>query len=87
VAAGQRWVPEEIAARLAARDSFEPLTAREIQVLQELAKGLANKQIADALAITEYTAKDHLKNIMAKLQVADRTEAVTAALQRGIIHL
>ena len=56
-------------------------------VLQELAKGLANKQIADALAITEYTAKDHLKSIMAKLQVADRTEAVTAALQRGIIHL
>lgn len=87
VAAGQRWVPKEIASRLAALDSFEQLTAREIQVLQELAKGLANKQIADALAITEYTAKDHLKSIMAKLQVADRTEAVTAALQRGIIHL
>lgn len=87
VAAGQRWMPKEIASRLAALEPSEQLTAREIQVLKELAKGLANKQIADVLAITEYTAKDHLKSIMAKLQVADRTEAVTAALQRGIIHL
>jgi DNA-binding NarL/FixJ family response regulator len=87
VAAGQRWVPQEVASRLTARNLFEELTPREVQVLQLLAKGLANKEIADVLKITEYTAKDHLKNILGKLRVADRTEAVTAALQRGIIHL
>jgi len=87
VAAGQRWVPKEISLRLAFRDSFEDLTPREMQVLDQLAKGLANKEIADVLAITEHTAKDHLKSILAKLRVADRTEAVTAAIQRGIIHL
>jgi DNA-binding NarL/FixJ family response regulator len=87
VAAGQRWVPQEVANRLMARNMFEELTPREVQVLQSLAKGLANKEIADALRITEYTAKDHLKSILAKLRVADRTEAVTASIQRGIIHL
>ena len=87
VAAGERWVPKEVADRLASRNSFEQLTAREMQVLIELARGLANKQIADVLNISEYTVKDHLKNILAKLRVADRTEAVTIALRRGIIHL
>ena len=87
VAAGQRWVPKEVAKRLTARNLFEELTPRQVQVLQLLAKGLANKEIADVLRITEYTAKDHLKSILAKLRVADRTEAVTAAIQRGIIHL
>jgi DNA-binding NarL/FixJ family response regulator len=56
-------------------------------VLNEIAKGLANKQIAANLGITEYTVKDHLKNILAKLRVADRTEAVSVSVQRGIIHL
>jgi DNA-binding NarL/FixJ family response regulator len=87
VAAGQRWIPKEIASRLAARNEFEELTPREVQVLRQLAKGLANKEIADVLKITEYTAKDHLKSILAKLHVADRTEAVTTAIHRGIIHL
>ncbi len=87
VAAGQSWLPKEIAGRLASRKSFEQLTAREMQVLKEMAKGLANKEIADVLKITEYTAKDHLKSILAKLRVADRTEAVTVAIQRGIIQL
>jgi DNA-binding NarL/FixJ family response regulator len=87
VAAGERWVPTEVASRLASRNSFEQLTSRELQVLNELAKGLANKQIADCLNITEYTVKGHLKNILAKLRVADRTEAVTTALHRGILHL
>jgi DNA-binding NarL/FixJ family response regulator len=86
VAAGQRWVPKDVANRLASRNSFEQLTPREVQVLNELAKGLANKEIADVLNITEYTTKDHLKSILGKLHVADRTEAVTAGLQRGIIH-
>jgi len=87
VAAGQRWVPKDVANRLASRNSFEQLTPREVQVLNELAKGLANKEIADVLNISEYTAKDHLKSILGKLHVADRTEAVTAGLHRGIIHL
>ena len=87
VAAGQRWIPQEVATRLAARKLFEELTPRELEVLEQLATGRANKQIADVLKISEHTVKDHLKNILGKLHVADRTEAVTAALQRGIIHL
>jgi len=87
VAAGQRWIPKEVANRLAGRKMFEELTPRELEVLHQLAKGLANKEIADVLKISEYTVKDHLKNILSKLRVADRTEAVTAAIQRGIIHL
>lgn len=87
VVAGQRWIPKEVASRLATRKSFENLTSREVQVLQELAKGLANKEIADNLNISEHTVKTHLKNILGKLHVADRTEAVTTALQRGIIRL
>ncbi len=87
VAAGQRWIPKEIAKRLASRKLFEDLTHQEVKVLQLLVKGLANKQIGDKLNITEYTVKDHLKSVFGKLQVVDRTEAVTAAIQRGIIHL
>lgn len=87
VAAGQRWVPEEVARRLASRRLFEELTSRELLVLNELVKGLANKQIADVLNISENTVKWHLKNILAKLCVADRAEAVAVAIQRGIIHL
>jgi DNA-binding NarL/FixJ family response regulator len=87
VAAGEKWIPKEIATRLAARKLFEELTPRELQVLQEMSKGLANKEIGDVLKITEHTVKDHLKSILGKLRVADRTEAVTVALQRGIIQL
>jgi len=58
-----------------------------VQVLKQMARGLANKEIGEVLKITEYTVKDHLKNILGKLHVADRTEAVTVALQRGIIDL
>ena len=87
VAGGQRWIPKEIGKRLASRKLFEELTPREMQVLQLLIKGLANKQIGDTLNITEHTVKDHLKSVFGKLQVEDRTEAVTAAIQRGIIHL
>jgi len=87
VASGQRWIPKEIATRLASRNLFEDLTPRELQVLEQMAKGLANKEIADVLKITGHTVKDHLKSILGKLHVADRTEAVTVAIQRGIIHL
>jgi DNA-binding NarL/FixJ family response regulator len=87
VAKGEVWMPKEITTKLDAKKSFESLTLREVEVLKQLAKGLGDKQIAEVLAITEYTARDHLKSIRAKLRVADRTEAVTVALQRGIIHL
>ena len=87
VAAGQQWIPKDIASRLVSRKSFEELTPRELQVLHQLARGLANKEIADTLNISEHTVKDHLKSILGKLRVADRTEAVTTAIQRGIIHL
>lgn len=87
VAKGRRWIPKEIATRLASRNLFEELTARELEVLHQMAKGRANKEIGDVLNITEYTVKDHLKNILGKLRVTDRTEAVTVAVQRGIIHL
>jgi DNA-binding NarL/FixJ family response regulator len=86
VASGQRWVPEEVAKRLASRRLFEELTPRELRVLNELVKGLANKQIAEVLNITENTTKWYLKGILAKLRVADRTAAVAVAIQRGIIR-
>jgi DNA-binding NarL/FixJ family response regulator len=86
VASGQPWIPEEIARRLEARRLFEELTPRELLILNEVVKGLANKQIADVLNISENTVKWHLKNILAKLCVADRAEAVAVAIQRGIIH-
>jgi DNA-binding NarL/FixJ family response regulator len=86
VAAGQRWIPEEVAKRLESRRLFEELTPRELLILNEVVKGLANKQIADVLNISENTVKWHLKNILAKLCVADRAEAVAVAVQRGIIH-
>ena len=87
VAAGKRWIPEEVAKRLESRQLFEELTPRELLILNEVVKGLANKQIADVLSISENTVKWHLKNILAKLCVSDRAEAVAVAIQRGIIHL
>ena len=87
VAADQTWIPQEVARRLAFGKTFEELTDREVEVLQQLAKGLKNKEIAEVFHITEYTVKDHLKHIFFKLRVAARTEAVTVAIQRGIIHL
>lgn len=84
---GGKWIPPEIARSLANRSLREELSHREIQVLRELASGGSNKEIAAVLGITEHTVKAHLKNILAKLPARDRTEAVTIALQRGIIHL
>ncbi|HWD92016.1 MAG TPA: response regulator transcription factor [Verrucomicrobiae bacterium] len=87
VAAGQRWIPQDVANRLWSRRLFQELTARELQVLNKLIKGMANKQIAHAMNISENTVKGFLKNILAKLHVADRTEAVAVAIQRGLIQL
>jgi DNA-binding NarL/FixJ family response regulator len=84
---GKRWIPLEVASHLAARERGEILSEREREIVRLLVLGEANKQIGDALGITELTVKSHMKNILAKLKVRDRTEAVTVALRRGIVHL
>jgi two-component system, NarL family, response regulator len=87
VHAGQTYLPAAVAAALAAQMPRPDLSAREVQVLELIVRGLANKQIAYALSIAEHTVKNHVKNILSKLGVQDRTQAATAAIQRGIIHL
>jgi DNA-binding NarL/FixJ family response regulator len=86
-AAGRRHVPPEVAARLADRLSHATLSGRELDVLRLLVGGKRNREIASALDITEGTVKLHVSSILGKLDVADRTEAVTVALQRGLVHL
>ena len=87
VHAGETFLPPSVAATLAAQLPGSVLSAREMEVLSLIVDGLANKQIAYKLNIAEHTVKNHVKNILAKLGVADRTQAATAAIQRGIIHL
>ena len=87
VHAGKRFIPEDIAARLADRMLRSNLTARELEIVGMLAKGLTNKQIGCALTISENTVRNHLKCVMSKLEVADRTEAVAVAIQQGIIQI
>ncbi|PYQ55695.1 MAG: DNA-binding response regulator [Acidobacteria bacterium] len=87
VHAGKKRIPPEIAARLAEHLSDEALTAREVEVLQQVAGGNRNRDIAERLFISEETVKVHVKHIMDKLGASDRTEAVAIALRRGIIQL
>ena len=87
VNAGKTYLPEALATALDANRNSAPLSEREVEVLGLVARGLANKQIAYALNIAETTARNHVKNILQKLGVHDRTLAATAAIQRGIIHL
>jgi DNA-binding NarL/FixJ family response regulator len=87
VHAGQTYLPAGVAAALAAQMPRPDLSARELQVRELIVRGLANKQIAYALSIAEHTVKNHVKSILSKLGVQDRTQAATAAIQRGIIHL
>jgi DNA-binding NarL/FixJ family response regulator len=86
-AAGKRVIPASVASRLAEFTPRVDLTPRELEVLKLAAKGLRNRDIARVIGRTEETVKVHLKHVMTKLEVEDRTEAVTNALQRGIIHL
>jgi two-component system NarL family response regulator len=86
-AAGQRHIPAEVAERLADRVSGSQLSTRELEVLRLLVSGRRNREIATALDITEGTVKLHVSSILGKLGAADRTEAVTRALQRGIVQL
>ena len=87
VHAGRKRIPPEVATHLAEHMGEEALTARELEVLQQVAGGNRNKNIAERLFITEETVKVHVKHIMEKLGAKDRTEAVAIALRRGIIQL
>ena len=87
VSEGQRHVSTDVAARLALRSPRAHLSPRELAVLKLMVMGKRNKEIATHLDITEGTVKIHVSNILMKLSVSDRTEAVTQALQRGIVAL
>jgi DNA-binding NarL/FixJ family response regulator len=87
VRAGKKILHPEVAAELATHASDDALSEREIEVLSLIAAGNSNKLVADQLAISEDTVKGHVKSILSKLGVNDRTHAVTAALKRGIIEL
>ena len=87
VHAGERYLPAGVAAAVSPESAAADLSAREMQVLELIVRGLANKQIAYTLSIAEHTVKNHVKNILAKLGAQDRTQAATAAIQRGIVHL
>ena len=84
---GERVIPTAVAVRLAEFPERSDLTDREVEILQLVARGFSNKDTAHAIGRTDETVKIHLKNIFTKLGVADRTEAVTVALARGLIHL
>lgn len=87
VRAGSRHIPAAIAERLAERMGVSDLTSREMEVLELIVRGQSNKEIGASLAISEATVKSHINNILSKLGVTDRTQAVTTALQRGLVHL
>jgi len=87
VHAGETYLPPSIRAALQASSQSASLSARELEVLALIVKGHGNKKIAYALGIAEHTVKNHVKSILSKLGVEDRTQAATAAIQRGIIHL
>jgi two-component system, NarL family, response regulator len=87
VQSGSRPIPSELAAVLAARRMQPSLTPREVDVIRLIAQGMRNKEIGVALGISEWTAKVHVKNILAKLGVSDRAAVIQIALRRGIIHI
>jgi DNA-binding NarL/FixJ family response regulator len=84
---GRRHIQPEVAMRLAEHVGEEPLTPKELAILELIRDGHRNKQIADELAIAETTVNFHIKNLVDKLQANDRTHAVTIALRRGILHI
>ncbi len=87
VHAGKSHIPPAIAERLAERMGTEELTPREFDVLEQVVEGKSNKEIATELEISEATVKTHINSLLGKLGVADRTQAATAAIRRGIVPL
>ncbi|MCL4789504.1 MAG: response regulator transcription factor [Verrucomicrobia bacterium] len=86
-ALGRRYIPPQVQKRLEERATFGELTDREREVLPLIVKGLTNKDIAGILGFTEFTAKAHVRSLLSKLGAADRTELVSIAVQRGLVHL
>jgi two-component system NarL family response regulator len=84
---GQLHLPSSVAQRLAERIAGSELTRQEVRVLELIAQGNSNKEIAMVLSITEGTVKNHVNRILGKMGGGDRTSAATLALKRGIIHL
>ena len=84
---GKLHIPPPVAEKLAQRVSGQDLTARELNVLERIVAGRANKEISADLCISEATVKTHINSLLGKLGVTDRTQAATTALQRGIVHL
>jgi len=82
---GGKYFPAHIATLIAEREERSSLSPREIEILEMVSKGLTNKEIARVLQISQYTVRNHINHISAKLDVGDRTEAVSFALQQGII--
>jgi DNA-binding NarL/FixJ family response regulator len=87
VHAGGRFLPPPVARALASRSPHSELSSRELEVLHLLVGGNSNKDIATLLGIAEATVKSHVSTILMRLDVEDRTQAVVAALQRGLVHL
>jgi DNA-binding NarL/FixJ family response regulator len=87
VHAGKTRIPAVVAERLAGRMGGQELTARELDVLRLIVRGQSNKEIGGSLSISEATVKTHINSILSKMGVTDRTQAATAAIQRGIVHL
>jgi DNA-binding NarL/FixJ family response regulator len=85
--AGLKYIPAAVSQKLAERPPHSELSARELEVLKLMARGLSNKEIGESLGISEGTVKWHLNIIFSRLNVSDRTEATVVALQRGIVHL
>lgn len=87
VHAGEYCLPSEVASKLAQRCALPALTAREREILERIAAGRSNKEIASQLNVAENTVKNHVHVILEKLGVQDRTQAVTKAIERGILHV
>jgi two-component system NarL family response regulator len=87
VHAGKSIIPPAIAQKLAERMATEQLTQREQDVLEQIVRGKSNKEIGTWLDISEATVKTHINNLLGKLGVDDRTQAATAAIQRGLVQL
>jgi two-component system NarL family response regulator len=87
VAAGERYIPPQLARRLAERNLHATLSSRELEVLRLIARGKANKEIADELGLSLPTVKTHIAHILGKLDAPDRTRAVTIAMERGLLRM
>jgi DNA-binding NarL/FixJ family response regulator len=84
VQSGGTYFPEWIVARISERESQSSLSPRELEILEMVAKGLTNKEIGRAIQVSHFTVRNHVRHIMAKLEVGDRTEAATVAIQQGM---